>query len=61
MIGQISAAIAASALNIENMTNKSRGANAYTLIEVSGDVTPDIRAQVEGIPSVRRVRVIERP
>ncbi len=61
VIGQISAAIAASALNIENMTNKSRGANAYTLIEVSGDVTPDIRAQVEGIPSVRRVRVIERP
>ena len=61
VIGQISAAIAASSLNIENMTNKSRGANAYTLIEVSGDVTPDIRAQVEGIPSVRRVRVIERP
>ena len=61
VIGQISAAIAASSLNIENMTNKSRGSNAYTLIEVSGDVTPDIRAQVEGIPSVRRVRVIERP
>ena len=61
VIGQISAAIAASSLNIENMTNKSRGANAYTLIEVSGDVSPDIRAQVEAIPSVRRVRVIERP
>ena len=61
VIGQISAAIAASSLNIENMTNKSRGSNAYTLIEVSGDVSPDIRAQVEGIPSVRRVRVIERP
>ncbi len=60
VIGQISAAIAASSLNIENMTNKSRGSNAYTLIEVSGDVSPDIRAQVEGIPSVRRVRVIER-
>ena len=61
IIGLVSAAIASSGLNIENMTNKSRGANAYTLIEVSGDVTPDIRAQVEGIPSVRRVRVIERP
>ena len=60
VIGQISAAIAASSLNIENMTNKSRGSNAYTLIEVSGDVSSDIRAQVEGIPSVRRVRVIER-
>ena len=61
VIGQISAVIAASSLNIENMTNMSRGSNAYTLIEVSGDVSPDIRAQVEGIPSVRRVRVIERP
>ena len=61
VIGQISAAIAASGLNIENMTNKSRGGNAYTLIEVSGDVTDDMRDQVSSIPGVRRVRIIERP
>lgn len=61
VIGKISAVIAASSLNIENMTNKSRGSSAYTLIEVSGDVTDDIRAQVAAMPGVRRVRVIERP
>ena len=41
------------------MTNKSSGGNAYTLIEVSGYVTDAVRAQVEAMPGVRRVRVIE--
>ncbi|OUO32200.1 3-phosphoglycerate dehydrogenase family protein [Olsenella sp. An293] len=59
VIGLISAAIAASGLNIENMTNKSRGANAYTLIEVSGDVAGDLAAQLCAIPGIRRVRLIE--
>ncbi len=59
VIGLVSAAIAASGLNIENMTNKSRGANAYTLIEVSGDVAGDLAAQLCAIPGIRRVRLIE--
>ena len=58
-IGLVSAALAASGLNIENMTNKSRGANAYTLIEVSGDVAGDLAAQLCAIPGIRRVRLIE--
>ena len=61
VIGLLSAALAASGLNIENMTNKSRGSNAYTLIEVSGDVTPQMGAELARISGVRRVRVIERP
>ncbi len=60
IIGLVSAAIASSGLNIENMTNKSRGANAYTLIEVSGDVADDLGAQLCAIPGTRRVRIIER-
>ena len=60
VIGLISAVIAASSLNIENMTNKSRGANAYTLIEVSGDLTDAVSDQLSAIPGVRRVRIIER-
>ena len=59
IIGLVSAAIASSGLNIENMTNKSRGANAYTLIEVSGDVADDLGAQLCAIPGTRRVRIIE--
>ena len=61
VIGLLSATLAASGLNIENMTNKSRGSNAYTLIEVSGDVTPEVGEQLSQIAGVRRVRVIERP
>lgn len=61
VIGLVSAALAASGLNIENMTNKSRGSNAYTLIEVSGDLTDEMRAQLSAIPGIRRVRIIERP
>ena len=59
MIGRFSSALAEGGLNIENMTNKSAGANAYTLIEVSGDVTDEMRAQLAAMPGVRRVRVIE--
>ncbi len=58
IIGLLSARLASSGLNIENMTNKSRGANAYTLIEVSGSVTPETRRQIAEVPGVRRVRVI---
>ena len=61
VIGLLSATLAASGLNIENMTNKSRGGNAYTLIEVSGDITPQVGAELARVPGVRRVRVIERP
>lgn len=57
-IGQLSATLASSGLNIENMTNKSRGANAYTLIEVSGAVGAETRRELEAVPGVRRVRVI---
>ena len=58
IIGLITAAMASSGLNIENMTNKSRGGNAYTLVEVSGEVGPEVSAQLSGIPGMRRVRVI---
>lgn len=61
VIGLLSATLAASGLNIENMTNKSRGGNAYTLIEVSGNVTPEVSEQLSQVAGVRRVRVIERP
>lgn len=58
IIGLITAAMASSGLNIENMTNKSRGGNAYTLVEVSGEVGPEVSAQLSGIAGMRRVRVI---
>ena len=60
VIGQISQAIANGSLNIENMSNVSRGPNAYTLIEVTGEVAEDTVSQLGSIAGVRRVRVISR-
>lgn len=60
VIGQISQAIANGSLNIENMSNVSRGPNAYTLIEVTGEVAEDTVAQLGSIAGVRRVRLISR-
>ena len=58
MIGKFSQYLADSGINIENMANKSRGAMAYTLIDIAGEVPTDVidyLAQAEG---VRRIRVI---
>ena len=60
VIGQISQVIANGSLNIENMSNVSRGPNAYTLIEVTGEVAEDTVSQLGSIAGVRRVRVISR-
>jgi D-3-phosphoglycerate dehydrogenase len=42
------------------MTNKSRGSNAYTLIECSGTFDKDAIEQIKAIEGMRRVRMITR-
>lgn len=58
MIGQFSAILAEDGINIANMTNKSKGAYAYTIIDVENEITPDILSDIEGVNDVLRVRVI---
>ena len=58
LIGKISATLAESNLNIENMSNKSCGGNAYTLIEVTGDVADNSVGELSQIRGMRRVRLI---
>ena len=58
MIGQFSAILAEDGINIANMTNKSKGAYAYTMIDVENEITPDILADIQGVNDVLRVRVI---
>ncbi|HJA29290.1 MAG TPA: 3-phosphoglycerate dehydrogenase [Candidatus Olsenella pullicola] len=60
VIGEVSQAIARGGLNIENMSNVSRGANAYTLLEVTGNVTDALVSELEGLTGIRRVRHIVR-
>ena len=50
---------AISGINIENMLSKSRGDWAYTILDVTGDVTEDVREKLAALSPVVRVRVIK--
>lgn len=59
MIGQISAILAATDMNIANMMNKSRDRYAYTLIDLETEVDKITLEKLEGIKGMMRVRVIK--
>ena len=58
MIGQISAFLAKDNMNIADLTNKSKGKYAYTMIDVDNDVAEDVVKGLEMIEGVLKVRVI---
>jgi len=58
MLGQISTTMAQSGLNIHNMVNKSRGAMAYTLVDVDSPVADAVLASLAGIHGVLSVRYL---
>lgn len=58
VLANISTVMAKDGINIENMTNKSRGENAYTILEVNDAVTAQIQSDIAAIEGVRRVRTI---
>ena len=58
MISQITSALSENGTNIENMINKSRGDNAYTMVDINGEVCEKALAKLEEIDGVRKVRVI---
>ena len=58
MISQVTTAIGDMGLNIENMINKSKGDNAYTVVDVKGAVSADIAAKLSAVDGIIRVRVI---
>ncbi len=59
MIAQVSAILSDEKINIENMTSCSKKDNAYTLIEVSGDLPDATVDKVRGLENIIRVRVIK--
>ena len=59
ILSQITTALSEVGVNIENLTNKSKGDNAYTVLDITGDVTEDAVAKIEAIADVYRVRVIK--
>jgi len=58
VISQVTTIVGGTGANIENMMNKSKGDNAYTMVDVTGDVSDEAVAKLEAIEGVYRVRVI---
>ena len=58
ILTKITAAVADEGLNIENMTNKSKGENAYTVLDVSSTPSDDAIARIASVEGINRVRVI---
>ena len=59
VISKITSSISAEGINIENLTNKSKGNNAYTILEIKGDLTEYTVGRLETIDGMYRVRVIK--
>ena len=59
IISGITSAIGETGANIENMMNKSKGDNAYTMAEINGAVPAATVEKIAAIEGVRRVRVIQ--
>ena len=58
VLANVSAVMAKDGINIENMVNKSKGENAYTIVEVNDTVTEKVEADILALEGVRRVRTI---
>lgn len=58
-ISRFSGVLAQAGVNIENMASKSRKEYAYTILDVTGDVTANAAQSIDALDEVIRVRVIK--
>ncbi len=59
MIGQISAALAASSANIQRMSNEAAGKHAYTLVDTDEPLDAETLEALKAIPGIYRIRTIK--
>lgn len=59
MLGQLTALLGQESYNIANLTNKSKGQWAYTMIDVETPLSPDIVEKIKEIQGIVRVRIIK--
>lgn len=59
VISSLTTVLGDAGINIDNMLNKSKKDYAYTMIDVSGDVSDDVIGKIKAVDSVIRVRVIK--
>ena len=60
MLSSVTAALAAEGINVETMSNKSKGDYAYTLVDVSAPVSDQALAHIRGIEGILRLRPLTR-
>lgn len=58
-ISLLSGALANLGINIENMQSKSRREYAYTILDVTGEVTDAAAAELKKLPVIIRVRILK--
>ena len=58
MIGQFTSVLAKDNMNIADMTNKSKGQFAYTMIDIDSEIPETVRKDLYGIKGVLRVRIV---
>jgi D-3-phosphoglycerate dehydrogenase len=61
MVGQISTCLAEAGLNIEEILNRSIGDLAYTIVDVNGEIAPDIEERLRTIDGVLALRNLGKP
>ena len=60
MLAQITTLLSRDNVNVENMSNKSKGDYAYTLVDLGTEPQPDVVLEIRALPNVIRVRTISR-
>ena len=58
ILGKITAVIAEASMNIQDMTNRSRGDYAYTLIDVAEEAPEKVLQAIESIEHIIKVRYL---
>lgn len=59
MLANITALLSRDGVNVENLSNKSKGELAYTMVDLGTRVEPDVIEDVRQLPNMIRVRVLE--
>lgn len=59
MLNQFTAVIGEKNINISDMTNKSRGEVAYTMLDIESAATQDLVEALQKIDGVFRVRIVK--
>ena len=59
MLANITTLLSKDGVNVENLSNKSKGDYAYTMVDLGNKVGEDVVADVKNLANVIRVRVIE--